>query len=123
MDLHGLVKGAIGVVNPLEVVAVSYSEGNDIAGDGTQTPIYQTVPRDAQVQALTYRDLLQVSSMNIQGTRRRMYFEGEVDGIVRMLNKGGDTITRSDGTVWLVAYVLEQWPDWCAVCVTLQNGA
>lgn len=123
MNLHAITKGAIGAVNPFETVAVSVSTGYALAGDGTQTPAYQTDPAQAQVQALTYKDLLQVNSMNIQGTRRRIYFEGEVDGIVRMLNKGGDTITRSDGTVWLVAYVLEQWPDWCAVCVTLQNGS
>lgn len=123
MNLHGLVSGAIGVVNPFETVAVSYSTGYDLEGDGTQTPSYETIPREAQVQALTFKDLLQVNAMNIQGVRRRMYFYGEVDGIVRMLNKGGDTITRGDGTVWLVAYVLEQWPDWCAVCVTQQNGS
>ena len=123
MNLHGLVKGAIGSVNPFEAVAVSVSTGYALAADGTQTPAYDSFPAQAQVQALTYRDLLQVNSMNIQGTRRRMYFFGEVDAIVRMLNKGGDTITRADGTVWLVVYVLEQWPDWCAVCVTLQDGS
>lgn len=123
MDLHRVVSGAIGVVNPFETVAVSVSTGYSVAADGTQTPAYQTASAQAQVQALTYRDLLQTASLNIQGTRRRMYFEGEVDAIVRMLNKGGDTLTRSDGTVWLVVFVLEQWPDWCAVCVTLQDGS
>lgn len=122
MDLHGLVRGAIGVVNPFETVAVSFSTGYAINGDGTQVPSYDAEPLDAQVQALGYRDLLQIASMNIQGTRRKLYVEGEVDGIVRLLNKGGDLITRSDNTVWKVVFQLEQWPDWCSFVITLQAG-
>ena len=123
MDLHGVVRGAIPAVNPDETVAVSISAGYTQNPDGSTAPAYDTSPYVAQVQALQYRDLLQIQSLNIQGTRRKMYFFGEVDAIVRMLNKGGDVITRSDGTEWLVAFVFEQWPDWCSVCVTQQNGS
>lgn len=122
MNLHGLVSGAIGVVNPFETVAVSISTGFTQNPDGSSTPQYSSSPYGAQVQALQGRDLKQVESLNLQGTVLKMYFYGEVDAIIRMLNKGGDLITRSDLTVWKVVFVFEQWPDWCAVCVNLQDG-
>ena len=75
----------------------------------------------AQIQALTFRDLQQIDGLNLQGDRRGIYFYGEIDGLVRPDNKGGDLITFPDGTIWLVAIVLEQWPDWCKVAATLQN--
>lgn len=123
MNLHGIVSGAIGTVNPFETVAVYVSTGYSLSNDGIQTPTFDVFTFSAQIQALGYKDLLQTASLNLQGTRRKMYFRGEVDGIVRMLNKGGDLVTRSDGTVWKVVFQLEQWPDWCSVVVTLQDGA
>lgn len=79
----------------------------------------------AQVQPLTWRDLQQLDGLVLQGTRRKMYLYGRTDGAVRPLAKGGDLVTVatggvSDGT-WLVAQVLEQFPDWVSAAVTLQN--
>jgi hypothetical protein len=76
----------------------------------------------AQIQALTFRDITQIESLNLQGTRRAIYFYGAVDGLVRPGGKGGDLATFPDGSVWLVAIVLESWPDWCKVAATLQNN-
>jgi len=76
-----------------------------------------------QVQSLTYTDLTQIDGLNIQGVRRAIYINGEVDGLVRSENKGGDIITTPNGEVWLVVLVLEYWPDWTKCVVTLQNGA
>jgi hypothetical protein len=45
-----------------------------------------------------------------------------VDGLVRVINKGGDLITLPDGSIWLVAQVLEQFPDWVSAAITLQDG-
>lgn len=75
----------------------------------------------AQIQSLTFRDLQQIDGLNLQGNRNGIYFYGAIDGIVRPDNKGGDLITFPDGTVWLVAMVLEDWPDWCKVAATRQN--
>ena len=84
-------------------------------------------PVSAQVQAMTWRDLQQVEGMNLQGTRRKIYLYGRADGAVRPLAKGGDLVTISTGGpndgVYLVAQVLEQYPDWCSVACTLQNGS
>lgn len=191
MDLHGIVSGAIGAVNPLVPATVQISSGSVVGPSGKRTPTYDTpgelvgsiaalvltvtavtagrlsigqtvvgavsgtkivslgsgtggvgtylvnktqtltsrvltttlsVP--AQVQAMTFKDLEQVDGLNLNGTRRSIYFEGKLDGIVRSENKGGDLITLSDGPnagTWLVAMVLEQWPDWVKVAVTLQQ--
>lgn len=123
MNLHGLVRGAITTVNPDETVTLSQSTGTTKNADFSLSPTYSTSGVGAQVQALTGKDLRQIEGLNLNGTLRKFYFFGEVDAIVRSAQKGGDLITRSDESVWLVNQVLEQWPDWCAVVATLQNGA
>lgn len=75
----------------------------------------------AQIQSLTFRDIQQIDGLNLQGNRNGIYFYGRIDGLVRPDNKGGDLITFPDGTTWLVAMVLEDWPDWCKVAATRQN--
>jgi len=45
------------------------------------------------VDALTYKDIIQVDGLNLNGTRRAIYINGKVDGLVRPENKGGDLIT------------------------------
>jgi hypothetical protein len=42
---------------------------------------------------------------------------------VRTDQKGGDLLTMPDGSVWLVAMVLEHWADWTSVAITLQDGS
>ena len=73
------------------------------------------------VQALQYNDITQFDAFNIQGERRKIYINGQVDGLVRVENKGGDLITDPLGNVWLVVLVPKSWPDWCSVAVTLQD--
>lgn len=128
MNLHGIVSGNIGAVNPLLPASVQISTGYSTAADGTRTPQYAApVTAQAQIQALTFRDLQQISGLNLNGQRRAIYLGGELDATVRAKMKGGDLITLanndpSDG-VYLVALVLEQWPDWCKVAATLQNNS
>lgn len=123
MNLHGIVSGAINAVNPFVTVAVSYSTGYATDSNYVQVPTYETFPAKAQIQALSGKDLRQVEGLNLQGTVRAIYFYGDVEAIVRVLRKGGDMITDSDNNAWLVNQVLETWPDWCKVVVTLQNGS
>lgn len=127
MNLHGVVSGAIGAVNPFLPATISISVGSITGADGSQTPeytIYEGIP--VQVQALTYKDLQQIAGLNLNGTRRAIYVSGELDATVRAKLKGGDLVTLAAGPsagVWLVAQVLEQWPDWCKVAATLQNNS
>ena len=128
MNLHGIVRGAITTVNPDVAVNVRRSTGFIIEPDGEQVPSYIDLPITVQVQALTYQDLKQLDGVNINGTRRAVYLNGAAMGVVRNLQVGGDLFvfpagTLPEGDTWLVAYVLEQWPDWCKCALTLQNGA
>ena len=79
----------------------------------------------AQVQPMTWRDLQQTDGLNLSGTRRKIYLFGSVDSVNRVTSGGGDLITIATGGpndgVWLVAQVLEQFPDWVSAACTLQN--
>lgn len=123
MNLHGIAAPVIAAVNPPVVATVRISTGYTTNPDGSRTPTYQTSAVTAQVQALTYRDLQQIEGLNLNGTRRAIYLNGALNGVVRVSQRGGDLITLSDGTVWLTAYVFEQWPDWVKVAATLQEGS
>jgi hypothetical protein len=77
------------------------------------------------VQPMTWRDLQQLDGLNIEGVRWKIYLHGQVDGIVRPEKKGGDLVDIPSGPhagVWLVAQVLEQFPNWVCAAITLQNG-
>lgn len=133
LNLHGIVSSQIAAVNPSQRCTIQYSQGSTIASDGTRTPSYSTpTPMQAQVQAMTWRDLQQTDGLNLQGTRRTIYLFGDVEGIIRVTQQGGDLITFPDavaglpaGSVWLVAQALETWSSggggWCAVAATLQD--
>lgn len=127
MNLHAIVSGAIGVINPPILCVIQISTGYTIQADGTQTPNYQMfIDVPADVQALSYSDLMKIAGLNIQGTRRKIYLTGNFEGLNREAQKGGDLIQMpslpgfSGPTTWLVAMVSEWWQDWCAVIVTLQ---
>jgi hypothetical protein len=124
LNLHGIVRGAITTVNEDVTVAYERSNGFAIGQSGKPTPQYLPVePIRAQFQALTYKDLAQLDGINQNGVRRGVYLYGSADGVVRADAKGGDLITDSENHVWLVTQNLEQWPFWCKVAVTLQNGS
>lgn len=128
MNLHGIVAPAIGIVNPFVSATVKRSAGYTILPDGNRVPAYTEFPARVQVQALTYTDITRLDSQNIQGVRRAIYLNGAVMGIVRVDERGGDLIvfpagTLPEGNIWLAAHVLEAWPDWCKVAITLQNGS
>jgi hypothetical protein len=124
VNLHDIASGAIGSVNPTVLVTLQHSTGSTTDDDGKRTPTYDTTTGvRAQVQALTFTDLHQIDGLNLNGTRRAIYLYGAVAATVRASGQGGDLITLPDGSVWLVAYVLEQWPDWCKVVCTLQDGS
>jgi hypothetical protein len=127
MNLHAIVAGAVGAINPPIMCVLMVSTGYTIMADGTQVPSYQTyVDVPADVQALSYSDLMKMSGLNIQGTRRAVYLTGNFEGLNREARKGGDLLMMPSlpgfigPTTWLVAFVSEWWQDWCKIIVTLQ---
>jgi hypothetical protein len=130
VNLHAVAGPIVAAVNPSSSATIAFSTGSAPQPGGGRTPTYSApVPVTAQVQALTYRDLQQIEGLNLQGTRRAIYLYGDVEGIVRVTQQGGDIITFPGpiagfppGTVWLVAQALETWPGWCKVAATLQTS-
>jgi len=120
MNLHGIVSGAIGTVNPHITALVRYSNGYTVGPSGKQIPAYIDAPGQmVQMQALSGKDLAFLANLNIQGVQRALYMYGDTQGIVRPKAKGGDLIVVGTD-VWKVITVLETWLDWSKVGVTLQ---
>jgi hypothetical protein len=135
VNLSAIVSGAIGAVNPQVFCTLRRSTGYTIGADFSQQPTYAaTVGIPCQVQALSYTDLQKIAGLNLQGTRRAVYLNGNLEGIDRPAVKGGDLLIMPNlpefpgPTTWLVAMVLEHWGGtpaggWVKVAVTLQNGS
>ncbi|WP_048996424.1 hypothetical protein [Burkholderia multivorans] len=121
MNLHGIVSGAISTVNPPILATFKSSNGTYTTNpDGTRIPAYditENVP--IQVQALTAAEIRHMDNLNLQGVLRAVYLNGQANGIVRKYGKGGDLLIFN-GQTWLATTVLESWPDWTKIAVTLQ---
>ena len=127
MNLHGIVSGAIGSINPFTLATLKVSTGSTTSADGTQVPTYAAdVTISAQVQPLTGGDLRQMEGLNLQGNFVGIYCNGNIQGLVRTTGQGGDLIVIASGVnagTWLVKTVLETWPNWCKTACSLQNGS
>lgn len=120
MNLHGIVSGAIGTVNPPITAQVSQSTGFSAGSNFKQVPAYAApVTLVIQKQELSFKDLQHVDALNIQGELCSVYLNGAIFGIDRGTAKGGDKF-MFNGQTWLVVAVPEQWPDWCRVILCLQ---
>lgn len=124
MNLHAIVRGAINAVNPdtLGVIRRSTGYGKDAAFK--QVPTYAAdVPNVVmQVQPLTARDLKTLDALNITDIDCAVYVNGEVTGVDRKAQKGGDLL-QFNGSWWLVTAVLEAWAPsagWTKAGVTKQ---
>jgi hypothetical protein len=127
MNLHGIVRGAVGTVNPETTgtwtPSLTGPGSYTTAPDGTLMPRYAapiTVPM--QVQALEQRDLMHLDSLNIQGCTHKLYMTGQLRGLVRAAQDNGDLITLANGQQYKVTAILEGWPDWTCSAVTLQRN-
>lgn len=119
MNLHSIVSGAVGMVNPLIPIGIKRSTGYTTDANYKQVPEYESISATGQVQALTGRDLRQLEGLNIQGVNEAVYLNGNFEGVFRVLGKGGDLLVFN-GYTYLVMAVLERWPDWCKLAVVMQ---
>ncbi len=127
VNLHAIVAPAISTINPPTLCMVQISAGYNTQPDGTRTPNYMpAVSAAVDVQALSYTDLMKLGGLNLEGTRRKAYLNGNIEGLDRAAIKGGDLFIMPNlpdfpgPTTWLVATVLEHWPGWTCVALTLQ---
>lgn len=114
-------------VNPnITGLWVRSTGGYTTAADGTRTATTYSQIVQMQVQAMSGRDLAHTDGLNIQGVLRSVVMWGDVQGVVRADQKGGDVLQFAEtltGPVrnWLVVSVMETWPTWARVIVALQN--
>lgn len=129
MDMHALVSGLIGVVNPFITAQLSKSTGYTTGPSGKRTPTYAAaVTVQIQVQALSAEQLQHLDGLNIQGVMRKVFLEGDWQGVFRPDAGGGDlfnfksTPAAPAAQNWKVVQVLETWPAWCSLAVQLQKS-
>ncbi len=124
MNLHAVASSVIAAVNPNVGCTIQKSIGYATNSDGSRVPQYENpFPALAQIQELSEKDLRHSDALNLQGTERSIYLSGWVRGAVRMSRLGGDLITLDSGDIYLTTRVVEQWPLWCRVIATQQNGS
>lgn len=124
MNLNALVAPIVASVNPQVVATYQQYKRTSTDTDGSRAAAYE-YPVDVlvQKQPMTYRDLIQVQGLNLNGEKCSIYVDGNWKGVSRPRLRGGDLITLPCGDVWLVAQELEAWSDtagWCKVACTLQ---
>lgn len=121
MNLHNIVRGAIGVVNPhIPGQMVVSSGAYTTLPSGRREPVYGApVDVSIQLQPLSYTDLQHIDGLNMQGIMKKAYVNGNFEGVNRPKGKGGDKLILP-GEVWLITQPLEEWPDWSSFVVTLQ---
>lgn len=124
MNLHAIAGPIVAAVNPTVFGRLWTSDGYITSPSGKRSPTYSLTPNVAlQVQALSAPELAQTESLNIEGVKRAVYVNGDVQGVDRVDGKGGDLLDFN-AKRWLVVTVLETWPGWCKVAVALQlDGA
>ena len=126
MNLRGLANKYTRLTNNNIQVNRVQSTGYVTNDAGKRVPTSFTLTVDAQVQALSTSDLQHIDGLNITGVMRTVYLYGNAAGVVRADQIGGDILRFPEvpnGTIrnWLITQVVETWPDWCHVIVTLQQ--
>src|SRR5690348_8927500 len=105
MDLHGIVSGAIGTVNPPVPATYYASQAPTTNADGSRSPGFAAgVAMSVQKQEISYKDLQHVDGLNLQGAFCTVYLRGQAFGVTRGAAKGGDKFVIGSDT-WLVVAV------------------
>lgn len=129
INVHVAANNAVQAVNS-DVVGTFYaSTGFVVNASKKQVPSYAAgVNVPMQIQAVSARDLQHTERLNIEGLVRSVHMYGNTQGVVRVSQLGGDLLYFKDiptGTlrVWKVVKVMETWPDWCRVIVSMQTDS
>lgn len=126
VNVRGIVRQAVASINPDITATILQSDGYTTGSDYKQVPKYKTITGvTIQVQgSMNAQELAQVNNLNIQGVKQAVYIPGNWQGVVRADKKGGDVLqfADTDGLVknWLIVHILESWPEFTKVIVTLQ---
>lgn len=128
INVRAAANTAIQAVNPNEGGWLYVSTGFTIdPATRKQVPSFApSLPVRLQIQAVDGPNLRHLDGLNIEGIVRSVHMWGNVLGIERVSQKGGDLLYFRDvptGTlrVWKVVKVVETWRDWCHLIVNLQT--
>lgn len=126
MNLRGLVNKYTQVTNKNIQINWIQSTGYKTNDAGKRVPTTMTLTVDAQIQALSATDLKHIDGLNITGVMRTVYMYGQAAGVIRADQIGGDILVfpeccGGENKNWLITQVMENWPGWCRVIVTLQQ--
>ena len=126
MDIFGMANSAIQIVNENIPATWRRSNGYLIDNAGIQIPQYIDTDIEVQSQAISGDMLAFTEGLNIQGVMRSVYMYGNVQGVVRSDERGGDLLLfpQTPGNpvqTWKVVSVVETWPDWAHVIAVLQT--
>jgi len=125
MNLRALANPFTQLTNPNIPIPWIQSIGYTTDANGKRTPTTNTIGGVGQVQAMSASDLRHVDMLNITGVLRSVYWFGSLQSVVRVDQQGGDILQFPEvpgGPIrnWLVTTVIETWPQWSHVIVTLQ---
>jgi hypothetical protein len=122
MNLHGIISGSVGAINPQMMVSYYACTATITAAPGgPRTPSYAPAQQVlAQVQELTNADLKHLDDLNMSGLKRKLWSSQLMNGIDRAAGLGGDKVVLPDGTTWLVVQILEKFPTWNSAVIVKQ---
>jgi hypothetical protein len=125
-DVRMIANQVSQVTNPNISVTWLKSTGYTTSASGARTPTTTSQVISAQVQGLSSEDLKHTDGLNIQGVMRSVHIFGNVQGVVRIDQQGGDILQFPElpgGAIrnWKVIQVMETWPTWSRVLVALQS--
>lgn len=125
INLYSIANNAIQVVNKNTPAIWKISRGHQTNPDGTVTPDYDEISVMAQIQSSSGETLRQLEGLNMEGVVRSIYITGNVQGVVRSDQRGGDLIEfpqtpEREAQTWKVVTVAETWDNWAHVIAKLQ---
>lgn len=124
VNLRNIANKATRTINPNIPAIWKASMGYTTGMAGKTTPSYAAdVQLIIQAQALTKKEIEHIDAMNLSPCDRAVYVNGQVNGIDRESQTGGDLLVF-EGRTWLVVAILEGWTTagWCKAALTQQNG-
>ena len=120
MNLRKITNRGIQRINKDVPIVVKQSTGSTTSPDGSPVPTYTTLPTTTgNMQPLSTQDLKRLEGLNVQGVTAKVFLNGNFEGVFRKTGRGGDLLVIG-GNTYLVTAVIERWPTWCLVGVTLQ---
>lgn len=122
MNLHAIVSGAIGAVNPHEEVTLYRCTGTTNTA-GLVHVAYEQEKVYAQVQAPSAADLKLFNNLADAKHVKKFFINASAYTINRFEETAGDLIKRADGSFWLIDMIRDDFSPagWLCVIATLQH--